>query len=135
MESNPDDDLSIAGDCRLYRRITRFHMQEEGDRVRISSSALKESKDDGTGTSVHLGDTMADLGITPADLIRDHEETWLAWLCAQDARDESLWVIRAPTDDPTHGEICGPRSTKKRRRLVRRMVWEIPPPDATEPAT
>lgn len=103
--------------------------------MRISSSALKESKDDGTGTSVHLADTMAELGIAPADLIADHQETWLAWLCAQDARDESLWVIRAPTDDPTHGEICGPRGTKKRKRLARRMVWEVPPPGAIEPTT
>jgi hypothetical protein len=135
MAPHPDDDLSIAGDCRLFRRITRHHMRAEGDHVRITSAAVDLSSD-GSGTSVHLEDEMQAREITPAQLIAGYgEEAWLASLPAQAARDEDLWVIRKPVDDdPTHGEICGPRTTGKKRRLLRRMSWEIEPDNAIAPA-
>jgi hypothetical protein len=134
MAPHSDDDLSIAGDCRLFRRITPYHMREEGDRVRITSAALEVSSD-GSGTSVHLEDTMQDEGVTPAELVAGHEKTWLAWLLAQAARDEDLWIIRSPEpEDPTHGEIVGPRGPGKRKRLLRQMEWEVQPPNAIRPA-
>jgi hypothetical protein len=135
MAPHPDDDLSIAPDCRLFRRITRHQMRPEGDKVRITSAALDASSD-GSGTSVHLEDEMAVHGITAGQLVAGRpEETWMASLPAQAARDEELWLIRAPEEhDPTHGEICGPRNTRKKRRLLRRMTWVIPPPNAIAPA-
>jgi hypothetical protein len=135
MAPHPDDDLSIAADCRLFRRITPHQMRPEGDRVRITSAAMDASSD-GSGTSVHLEDEMEARGITAEQLVAERaDETWMASLPAQAARDEELWLIRSPEEhDGTHGEICGPRNTNKKRRLIRRMTWEVPPPNAIAPA-
>src|SRR4051812_5230881 len=99
MAPHPEDDQTIADDCRLFRRITRYQMRSEGDRVRITSAALELSSD-GSGTSVHLEDTMEAHGVTAAQLVEGHtEETWLAWLFARAPRDEGLWLIRSPQAD------------------------------------
>jgi hypothetical protein len=127
----PEDDESVAQDCRLFRRITVHHVKPAPDRpggVRITSAAFQGSSD-GSGVFVSIEDRMVELGLTPPDLIPKHPGTrGLAFINAATARQHGKGIVREPTDDdPSHGNLTGPDTKSIQRRLAAAAEWEIGP--------
>lgn len=121
------DDLTIANECRLFRRIVERFVIAEGETFRISSQAFSNSSD-GSGMSVWLEDRMLELGLTPDDALVGHENTWLAEVTAGAMRALDQRVVRTPqNDEPAHGEVLGSKSGKRRGKIRDEASWAIPP--------
>jgi hypothetical protein len=131
----PREDDPVADDTRLFRRITQHHLVDAPSEPlgkRVSSAAFQPSAVD-RGVSVSLEDTMEALGMTLVDLmLLEPAATGLAYVTAGQVRAPEIGkdVERCPTDeDPSHGNIVGPDSTGRRRRLARlaQAQWVLQP--------
>jgi hypothetical protein len=131
----PDDADPVDDPVRLFRRITEHHLVQETEEplgVRISSAAFQPSSVD-QGVSISLEDTMDALGQTPEDLMElPPPSLGLSYVAAEQVRVPEIGkdVERKPTPaDPAHGNIIGPDSTARRKRLARiaQTQWVIEP--------
>jgi hypothetical protein len=131
-EAEDADDLSIADECKLYRRIPGNQIKPDRDgRLRPISGAFNNSSGVGGTMSISLDDTMKASGIAPEDLVADHAETYLASITARLARHEEQRLRRSPEpEEPAHGEVVGPKSAGRRKRFAKGSEWAVPPPAA-----
>jgi hypothetical protein len=135
VNAEPALDSPVDDEVRLFRRITEHHLvaaPTEPLGRRISSAAFQPSTEDG-GISVSIEDTMDALGITTDDLMAlDSAALGLSYVIAGQVRAPDIGkdVERKPTaDDPSHGNLVGPDSTGRRRKLARiaQGQWAIEP--------
>jgi hypothetical protein len=101
-----EDDPSIAGEERLFRRIPRTWVDwDEHGNAAISSAAFKDEQ-----LSVALESIMARDGRPPTDAIRNYAGYGLAAITAAHARSLNQRVARDPIDEePAHGVVYGPK--------------------------
>lgn len=120
-----EDDPSIAGEERLFRRIHGSHvLWDEHGRATISSAAFKDEE-----LSVALESVMIRDGRPPVDAIRNYAGYGLAAITAAHARSLSQQVSRDPIDEePAHGVVYG---QKKRGGIAGKLrdgaSWVITP--------
>jgi hypothetical protein len=108
-ESSDADDLSIADESALWRRIPPRHfvLDENLGRVRPSTAAF-ENHPDGSGMSVFLGHEVAAGGRKPDDVLAGHENYALVAITAGLARAWRQTIVHRPlVDEPAHAEVCG----------------------------
>ena len=101
-----EDDPSIGGEERLFRRIPRtwFDWDESGTPA-VSSAAFKDEE-----LSVNLESVMARNGRPPADAIRNYPGYGLAAITAAYSRSLNQRVDRDPlNEEPAHGVVFGQR--------------------------
>jgi hypothetical protein len=123
-----EDDPSISGDERLFRRIPRSWIDwDENGNASISSAAFKDEE-----LSVILEAVMArDLRL-PADLLRNYRGYGLAAITAAHARSLNQAVATDPLpEEPAHAVVFG----QKRRggiggKLRDGAIWVVTPPQS-----
>jgi hypothetical protein len=120
-----EDDPSILGDERLFRRIPRTWVNwDEHGNPAISSAAFKDPE-----LSVNLESLMVRDGRPPADAIRNNTGHGLAAITAAHARSLNQAVARDPQpEEPAHGVVYG----RKNRggvggKLRDGAVWVVKP--------
>lgn len=123
------DDVSIRDHCRLFRRITRAQLKPAPNGgYRPISGAFNNSSGPGGTMSVSLEDTLADNGLGPDDLVAALNDTYVAAITAELAREEQQRLRRSPTnDDIAHGDVIGEKPVGRRKRLASAAVWVVPP--------
>lgn len=110
-----EDDPTIPGDERLFRRIHPDHVNwnERGD-PNISSAAFRDLE-----LSVNLASVMAMAGREPGDAVRGYAGFGLAAITAAHARALNQSVSRDPKlEEPAHGIVYG---EKKRANICRKL--------------
>lgn len=124
------DDLTVADECNLYRRITSNQVKPLNDgRFRPISGAFNNSSGPDGSMSVSLEDTMQSHDLTPADLVAKHPGTCVAAVSAKFARDEEQRLRRSATEeDVAHGEVLGDKPHGRRKRFAKAAEWAVPPP-------
>lgn len=124
------EDRPVEDDTLLYRRVHQVHykLQEDGS-FRIRETAFKNPKD-GKDMSVQLGDTLADLGKTPNDVLVgvDASMYGVAAIQAKVVTDEDQTVERTPKPgDEAHGDVVGDKPTGRRKLFASAACWAVPP--------
>ena len=120
-----EDDPSIAGEERLFRRIPRTWVDwDEHGNAAISSAAFKDEE-----LSVALESVMVRDGRPQVDAIRNYAGYGLAAITAAHARSLNQHVSRDPIDEePAHGVVYG---QKKRGGIAGKLrdgaSWVINP--------
>ena len=120
-----EDDPSIPGDERLFRRIPRTWIDwDEHGNPAISSAAFKDEE-----LSVNLESVMVRDGRPPANAIRSYAGYGLAAITAAHARSLNQAVARDPLpEEPAHGVVYG---HKKRAGVGGKLrdgaVWVVTP--------
>jgi hypothetical protein len=99
-----EDDPSIPGNERLFRRIARTWVDwDDLGNPTMSSAAFKDEE-----LSVAIESVMARDGRPPADAIRDYPGYGLAAITAAHARSMNQAVARDPLpEEPAHGVVYG----------------------------
>jgi hypothetical protein len=97
-----EDDPSIPGDERLFRRIPRTWVDwDEHGNPAISSAAFKDEE-----LSVNIESVMVQCGSLPEDAIRNYPGYGLAAITAGHARSLNQKVARdALPNEPAHGVV------------------------------
>lgn len=120
-----EDDPSIAGEERLFRRIPRTWVgwDEQGNAA-ISSAAFKDEE-----LSINIESFMTRDGRPPADAIRAYSGYGLAAITAAHARSLNQRVAPDPLEEePAHGVVYG---HKKRGGIAGKLrdgaTWIIVP--------
>lgn len=130
------DDLSIANDCRLFRRVPMLAgglhalivWDDNLKSWQPSSLAFGAHPDNPRAFSVHLESVLIERGLDVESVILDRSKFALAAFTAGQARQENQVLERAPEpDQPAHAHVVGEKTTKVRKRLKRCAVWVIPP--------
>lgn len=118
------DDLSIADDTIVWRRIPPWHVKNEGDNTFRPSSAAFEDSPGGDPMSVILSSDG-----TIARAMQGHKGFLLVGVRMCDARELRLGIVRAPLpEEPAHAKLFGPKTRAVRRQLAKRCEWVIMPP-------
>lgn len=140
-----EPDPPISDEVLVYRLIpTHWCDVIDGQWVfqsaAFDNASPENSADCPEDMSVVLGDTLASLqraaeGL-PAELPWAGDRWGVAALKVQYLRhDEHQIVLRTPEEEePAHGDVCGKKNSKRRRRLKTHAWWVIQPPAAPEPA-
>jgi hypothetical protein len=116
----------------LHRRIHPVHYKRQPDgSFRIRDGAFKNPRDR-LDMSVQLGDTMADIGLTPNDLVSEFGTDWgVAAISVKVANDEDQTVERTPREhDEAHGDVVGEKPTSRRKRFAAAACWTVQPEPA-----
>lgn len=126
LPPDASDDLTIADDCRLLRRVPP-HWTVNG---KPDSSNFIHPANEISGWSCTLWDQAEHL----LDLMHECEGFGAVRITAGDLRQEGLQLIRVPLpENPTHCEVFGPMTSKgKARRLRDKAVWVVYPPSIRE---
>jgi hypothetical protein len=121
-----EDDPSIPGEERLFRRIPRTWVDWDDDgNAGISSAAFKDEE-----LSINIESIMVRDGRQPADAIRQYPGYGLAAITAAHARSLNQVVARDPIEEePAHGIVYG---QKKRGGIAGKLrdgaSWVITSP-------
>lgn len=126
--NNPTDDLTIADDELVIRRIPQDHhiFDESIGRRRSTSQAFKQDGLDGRISVYLLSET------TPEAVASQGSERYLVTVAVAVLRENNLGIIRA-TDSggPGHCDIIGHKTGRRLRRIARQSQWVpgyAPPP-------
>jgi hypothetical protein len=144
MSTSPRHDAPDppVGDVLVYRLVpTHWCSVVEGQwefQSAAFDNATPETEDEcPDDMSVVLGDTLASLerspGALPAETPWAGDEYGVAVLEAKFLRDEEQQrMFRTPkAEEPAHGDVCGKKNFKRRRRLKKHARWLVRP--AAEP--
>ena len=127
-----EDDPSIPGDERLFRRIpSTWVAWDELGNATISSAAFKDEE-----LSVNIESVMQRDGRPPEDAIRDYAGYGLAAITAGYARSLNQVVAPDPVpEEPSHGVVYG---QKKRGGVGGKLrdgaIWVVTPAGAVPPS-
>ncbi|MBE3134204.1 MAG: hypothetical protein IMZ55_12065 [Acidobacteria bacterium] len=127
------DDLSIADDAELWRRIPPnwWVWNDNLHQMRPTSQAFGNHPN-GTPMSVVLAHLLEQRGAGPSDVLAGHAGFALASLTAGLARQCNQLVARDPLpDEPAHALVAGKKTGSVRRRFATECRWVVPPPCAT----
>lgn len=95
---------------------------------RIRETAFKNPKI-GKDMSVQLGDTLADIGKSPDDVLDGYDGSWgLAAVHAKVVTDEEQTIKRTPkVGDEAHGDVVGEKPTGRRKVFAAAACWSVRP--------
>lgn len=136
--ADPADEW-VGDDVWLYRLVPTYFCERGEDGWEIGSAAFSNSTEPGfeEEMSVVLGDTLIWLDRLPEDLPTftfpadaEHEQWGVAKLLTETVRTSirDQEIVRSPTDDePAHGDVCGPKNPKRRKRFKKNASWVIEP--------
>lgn len=134
-----EDDLSIADETRLLRRIpvrpdVNIVWDGNNNRWRPSSASF-DNHPDGSPMSVVLGDALSDMGRSYESAMGRHGDDFaLVAFTAGVARENAQGVAREPVEDePAHGVVFGNKTKRVKRNIAKNSFWIIPP-EIPEPA-
>jgi len=128
----PSDDAPVGDEVALYRLIPTAQCDVVDGEWAFQSAAF----DNTSGTdemSIVLGDTLQLLERVPDDLPErifggDPDRWGVAVLSASAVRAEDQDIRRSPVaEEPAHGDVVGPKGSKRRRRLKKSAEWVVPP--------
>jgi hypothetical protein len=127
------DDLSIADDAELWRRIPADWVVWDGNlrQMRPTSQAFCNHPN-GTPMSVALAHILAQCGTGPDEVLAGHSGFALASLTTGLARECGQMVARDPLpDEPAHALVVGEKTHSVRKRFASKCRWIVPPPRMT----
>jgi hypothetical protein len=121
----PPDDVSIADDAVIWRRVPDWHfVRGPDDRIRPSSAAFDDDPDGDSMSAV-----LATPGRDPAPILLGNTEWGLVAIKVSLLRELGWRVERTPrSEEPAHVHVHGDKTTGKKRRVAKECVWVIPPP-------
>lgn len=125
------DDLTIANDAHLWRRIPPWHFIFDGNigRLRPSKAAFDDD-DDGHPMSVVLADLVTASGRGSAHVLQGHDGFALAQITAGLARSKQQGVQRDPLfEEPAHALVFGNKTDSVKKTFAKGCTWIVPPPD------
>jgi len=120
------DDLTIADDADLWRRIPPWHLVDDQNTgtARISKAA-SEDHPNGSPMSVTLAAESLAIDRGPA---QELEGFCLASVTAGLARKLKQGIARRPLDEnPAHAEVFGKKTNSVRKNFSKNAVWVIAP--------
>lgn len=121
------DDVSLADDAPLWRRVPPWHFEPPDAPARPTSAAF-DNDPDGGPMSVVLGDEVLAAGRTADSVVHAHPGFAVAALTARQARDDGQRVVRDPRpDEPAHAIVVGPKPRSVRRRWAKSARWVVLP--------
>lgn len=129
-----EDDLSIAAETELYRRIREHWLVPDQNRGcrRISSAAFSHES-----LSVVVQDRLVADGRTTGSVLEHYPGEYLAALTAGFVREHEQKVVRTPRleppPEPAHGDVVGKKNKPRQRLFASRAAWAIGPQDACPP--
>ena len=125
MTGDSHDDLEVAHEWGLLRRIPPRHFVWEADgSVRPSSAAFVDAPD-GDPMSVVVAERCAG----PEAVLEGHEGFALVRIPMSAVRAKGLEVVPAPTEaEPAHALVVGKKTRSVRKALARASEWIVPPP-------
>jgi hypothetical protein len=99
----------------------------------FDNASPEDSADCDRDMSVVLQDTLTALERIPEDLPADTGWAGDQWGVAavpvaylRHEEDQTIW--RTPeVDEPAHGDVCGTKNTKRRRRIRKQATWIVRP--------
>lgn len=120
----PPDDLSIAGDAVLWRRVPDHHFVQKDGTIRPSSAAFDDDPDGDPMSTV-----LARPGRDPFPVLLGNDHWALAGVAVALVRELGWVVRRQPTpEEPDHVVVIGNKTHGRRKRVARECSWAIPPP-------
>ena len=141
MSPHPRDDTSespVGDDVLVYRLVPTHWCDVVNGQWEFQSAAFDNSTPESDDEcpddmSVVLSDTLATLNRTPEALPEDTpwagDEYGVAVLEVDYLRhEEEQQLFRTPEDDePAHGDVCGKKAPKRRKRLKKHAQWVVRP--------
>jgi hypothetical protein len=123
------DDLTIANDAPLWRRIPPWHFVfDENDGKWRPSSAAFEDHPDGSPMSVVLGQQVLDEGRTAESVLEGYDGVALAGFDAGLARKCLQGIMRKPLpEEPAHAEVFGKKTGAVKKAFAKNSQWTVPP--------
>lgn len=118
------DDKSIRDDDMLFRRIhlALIVKDENTGLARVSSGAFRDKE-----LSVNIKSIIDGMGMGPETCITNHSTQKLVSFAAREARRLNQTVCRNPLpENPSHGLVCGSKSSTVLNGLVAAVDWAIP---------
>ena len=126
MNCERQDDPTIDGDVKLFRRIHLTQIVEDGDtgNARVSSGAFRDKE-----LSVNIEQLLIAEGYEPDHCLRKHPHHKLVAFKTGAARALGQSVYGDPqADDQSHGIVDGNKNRKKIHDGLREAsIWVIPP--------
>jgi hypothetical protein len=131
-------DPPVGDDVLVYRLVPTHQCdviegQWEFQSAAFDNASPEAADDCPDDMSVVLGDTLASLGRSPEALPTDTpwagEDYGVAVLRVGYLSDEEQQVVlRTPEDaEPAHGDVCGKKGSKRRKRLKKHASWAVRP--------
>lgn len=127
----PADDAPVADDVALFRLVPTDQCNSVDGEWEFQSAAFDNN--DAEDMSVVVGDTLARLTRVPEDLperiFQDPGRWGVAVLVTRYVRhEEAQEVLRTSTvEERAHGDVRGPKNSKRRKRLKKHAEWVIRP--------
>jgi len=120
------DDLSIANEDRLFRRIhlSQIVKDEDTGQARVSTGAFKDKE-----LSINIESLLIGGGETVDACLRNHQGHKLVCFTAGQARQLQQIVCSdpEPPDNISHGLVCGPKNSRRVHEGLRDSAqWIIP---------
>lgn len=119
------DDLTIANEERLFRRVPLYQIVKDDDTgyARFSSAAFKDKE-----LSINIESILIKGGDTVEACLHNHQGFKLASFTAGQARQLQQIVCSDPKlGNASHGLVCGPKSSKRVYGGLRDSAqWVIP---------
>ena len=122
----PEDDATIQGETKLFRRVHISHIVPDEDTgiARVSTAAFKSK---GLDLSIFIETTLVADGLEPLHCIRNHAQHQLVAITAAEARSVSQIVYRDPAVDyRSHGIVWGQKPRAVLLAFVGFAEWIIP---------
>lgn len=129
LPAHLEDDLIIAGEVRLLRRVPMMWVAANGAPDR---SNFQHKSNENSGWSCTLWDSDVDL----YNLTSGHTEFGVVRIKAEAFRQFGLQIARVPIDgNPNHCEVFGPMTSKSQAGKLRdQCVWVKYPPSVPDAA-
>ena len=120
------DDLTIANDDRLFRRVRSNQLIPESDGSQRPSSAVFKVLE----LSVNIESLMIQQGRLPEDMLTNYPGEYLTAFTAGQVRAHGHPVIKdtEPPNDPAHGLVLGKKKDSFANAMKRQHQWIVPQP-------
>lgn len=127
MAEDPrQDDLTIANDDRLFRRVPPSQLVPEPDGSRRPSSAVFKVLE----LSVNIESLMIQQGRLPEDTLTKYPGEYLTAILVGQVRAHGHPIIKdtEPPNDPAHGLVLGKKKDSFANAMRRQCQWIVAPP-------
>jgi len=120
------DDLTIANDDRLFRRVRPNQLIAGPDGSQRPSSAVFKVLE----LSVNIESLMTQQGRPPEDTLTKYPGEYLTAITAGQVRAHKHPIIKdtEPPNDPAHGLVLGKKKDSFANAMIRQHEWIVRPP-------